>query len=71
MSELFTASSSVRAEFERLLTTDSPHNDRRRRDFNQALFMPDGEPVWNKTTLDMVMAKFDKAVANLKRGIAR
>jgi len=53
-------------EFVRLLTTDSPHQDRRRRDFNQAVFMVDGKPVWTETTLDMVTGKFEKAVRNLR-----
>jgi hypothetical protein len=55
----------LRAEFIRLLTTDSPHRDRRCRDFNQAVFMADGRPVWTETTLDMITAKFDRAVRNL------
>ena len=54
------------AEFVRLLTTDSPHHDRRRRDFNQAIFMPDGRPVWTETTLDMITGKFERAVCNLR-----
>lgn len=53
------------AEFVRLLTTDSPHHDRRRRDFNQAVFMADGKPVWTETTLDMITGKFEKAVRNI------
>jgi hypothetical protein len=57
----------LRAEFIRLLTTDSPHHDARRRDFNQAVFMADGEAVWSKTTLDMILGKFDKAARNLER----
>lgn len=57
----------LRAEFVRLLTTDSPHQDRRQRDFNQAVFMEDGKPVWNETTLDMITSKFDKAVKNVER----
>jgi len=58
----------LRAEFVRLLTVDSPHHDKRRRDFNQAIFMaPDGKPVWNETTLDMVLGKFDRAIHNLER----
>lgn len=52
-------------EFVRLLTTDSPHHDRRRRDFNQAVFMADGKPVWTETTLDMITDKFEKAARNL------
>lgn len=58
---------SLRAEFVRLLTTDSPHQDRRRRDFNQAVFMEDGKPVWTETDLDMIMDKFDKAARNVTR----
>jgi hypothetical protein len=57
----------LRAEFVRLLTTDSPHQDARRRDFNQAVFMADGKAVWSETTLDMIMGKFDKAARNLER----
>lgn len=57
----------LRAEFVRLLTTDSPHRDRRKRDFNQAVFMEDGKPVWDETTLDMITSKFDKAVKNVER----
>lgn len=58
---------SLRAEFVRLLTTDSPDQDRRRRDFNQAVFMKDGKPVWTETDLDMIMDKFDKAARNVTR----
>lgn len=58
---------SLRAEFVRLLTTDSPDQDRRRRDFNQAVFMEDGKPVWTETDLDMIMDKFDKAARNVTR----
>jgi len=52
----------LREEFLRLLTTDGGTNDRRRKDFNQAIFSPEGRAVWTETDLDMVMAKFDKAV---------
>lgn len=56
---------SLRSEFIRLLTTDSPHHDRRRKDYNQAIFDPDnGFAVWSRTDLDMVMSKFDQAVAS-------
>jgi hypothetical protein len=54
-------------EFVRLLTTDSVQQDRRRRDFNQAVFMDDGKPVWTETTLDMIASKYWKAVRNLER----
>lgn len=58
----------LRAAFLRALTIDSPHGDHRRKDYNQALFDPDkGFAVWSHTTLDMVMDKFDQAVARLPR----
>ena len=57
----------LRDEFQRLLTTDSETKDARRRDFNQAIFSSEGWAVWSKTTLDMVMRKFDKAVRNVER----
>lgn len=58
----------LRAEFLRLLTEDSETDDRRRKEFNQAIF--DGErgfACFNGTDLSMVMEKFDKAVKNLGR----
>lgn len=57
----------LRAEFLRLLTTDGSTRDRRRRDYNQAIFAPESEGGWavfNGTSLDMVMDKFD---ATLKK----
>ncbi len=52
----------LRAEFLRLLTTDSETRDGRRRDFNQAIFNAEkGWTIWTSTDLDMVMEKFDKA----------
>lgn len=61
----------LRSEFVRLLTADTPTNDRRRSEYNQAIFFPanefswSGKPIRNVTTLDMVLEKFDKAVKNL------
>ena len=57
----------LRDEFVRLLTTDSETHDARRREFNQALFMADGEQVWTKISLSMVLEKYDKAVRSLSR----
>lgn len=57
-----------REEFLKALTEDSETQDRRRKDFNQAIF--DGErgfACFNGTDLSMVMEKFDKAVKNLGR----
>lgn len=74
-------SDDLRDEFMRLLTEDSETKDARRRDFNQAIFMPDlsgtpdyatrgvfssGKAIWTETTLDMVLDKYDKAVKNLR-----
>jgi hypothetical protein len=54
----------LRAEFLRLLTEDSETKDRRRREFNQAIFASEdqgGWAIWTSTDLDMVMEKFDRA----------
>ena len=63
--------SELRTAFLRFLTEDSETKDRRRRDFNQAIFnAEEGWAVWSSTDLDMVMEKFDKAartVAHLTR----
>ena len=59
----------LRAEFLRMLTVDSKTKDRRRREFNQAIFnAEEGWAVFNGTDLDMVMDKFDMAANNLLRG---
>ena len=56
----------LRAEFVRLLTVDSEHHDRRRKDFNQAIFnAADGWAIWVITDLEMVLDKFDSAVKAL------
>jgi len=53
----------LRAEFLRLLTEDSETHDRRRNEFNQAIFDKNrGYSVWTETDLDMVMSRFDRAV---------
>ena len=54
----------LRAEFLRLLTEDSATGDRRRKDFNRAIFMENGLSIWSQTTLDMVIYAFDRAVEN-------
>ena len=56
----------LRDEFLRLLVTDSDHHDRRRKDYNQAIFMDNGRAIWTETDLPMVMDKFDQAVRNLR-----
>jgi hypothetical protein len=61
----------LRSAFVRRLTEDSPHHDRRRRDFNQAVFLETGEAVWTSTTLDMVLTAFDAAVADTTQKDAR
>lgn len=60
-------SDELREEFLRLLTVDSESQDRRHKDYNQAIF--DGEEgfaCFIRTDLSMVMDKFDQAVRNLK-----
>jgi hypothetical protein len=58
-----TALEMLREEFVRLLTVDSETKDRRRREFNQAIFNAEGGwAIWSSTDLDMVMSKFDRAV---------
>jgi hypothetical protein len=56
----------LRDEFLRLLTVDGETKDRRRKDYNQAIFDPvEGWAVFNGTDLDMVLDKFDGAVKNI------
>lgn len=59
----------LRDELVRLLTEDGPTSDRRRKEYNQAVFAPEskgGYLVWNDTELWMVIEKFDRAVRNLR-----
>lgn len=56
----------LRAEFLRMLTQDGGTTDRRRKEYNQAIFMPEGHAIWTETDLSMVMDKFDKAAKNLE-----
>ena len=51
----------LRAEFLRLLTEDGPTQDRRRKEYNQAIFDPSGFAIFTGTDLQMVMDKFDQA----------
>lgn len=56
----------LRAEFVRFLTVDSETKDRRRREYNQAVFDPEtGNSVWSSTDMDMVLQKFDRAVKEI------
>ena len=53
----------LRGYFLRALTHDSETRDRRRKEYNQAIFdSDDGFAVFNGTDLQMVMEKFDKAM---------
>ncbi len=58
----------IKKSFLKLLTVDSETQDARRKEFNQAIFMPDdgafhaGCQVFSGTDLGMVMEKFDKAI---------
>lgn len=61
--------------FIKRLTIDSEHDDRRRKDYNQALFhyKDDDNPelgtyqVWSEITLDMVMDAFDSALKDWRK----
>ena len=56
----------LRAEFIRFLTVDSETQDGRRKEFNQAIFMPDyGHPCFYRTDLYMVLEKFDRAISSI------
>jgi hypothetical protein len=58
----------LRDEFFRMLTEDSETKDRRRKEYNQAIFDAiEGWPVFTSTDLWMVLDKFDAAVHNLGR----
>ena len=57
-------SESHRDRFVRLLTRDSVTKDRRRNDYNQAIFSSadeGGYSVWSSTDLEMVLDKYDSA----------
>ena len=66
----------LRRLFLKYLTVDSETQDARRKEFNQAIFMPDdgtfhaGCQVFTNTDLDMVMEKFDKATKHLESDLA-
>jgi hypothetical protein len=64
------AFAALREEFVCLLTLYSDTQDRRRKDFNLAIFAPEeqgGYAIWTQTDLSDVMGKFDKAVKNLAK----
>jgi hypothetical protein len=59
----------LRDTFLRLLTVDSETKDRRKREYNQAIFDKDeGWAVFSGTDLGMVMDKFDRAVKEVRCG---
>jgi hypothetical protein len=71
------AHAALREEFVRALTVDSETRDRRRRDYNQAIFAPQergGYAIFTGTDLSMVLDAFDAAVrratANPESGAA-
>ena len=62
----------LRTLFLKYLTIDSETQDRRRKNFNQAIFdAKKGWAVFNGTGLDMVMEKFDAATEELEHGSSR
>lgn len=54
----------LREVFLELLTVDGSH-DRRRKDYNVAIFSPEGWAIWNRTELEDVMEIFDRAVKRI------
>ena len=59
-----TAGETHREAFLRLLTVDGDTHDRRRKTYNQAIFMPEsegGRAVWSSTELYMVLDTYDRA----------
>ena len=60
--ELENSNMNHREAFLAALTVDSATRDRRRREYNQAIFDPEnGWSIWSSTDLDMVMAAYDHA----------
>ena len=58
----------LRAAFLKRLTVDSIHHDRRRKDVNQAIFdAEEGFACFTGTDLNMILDKFDAAVADITR----
>ena len=61
----------LRDLFIKRMTIDSEHNDRRRKDYNQAIFCDYGrgihEPTWNNTTMEMILQCFDDAVKDWRK----
>lgn len=57
----------LRNELLRFMTEDSETRDMRRKDYNQAIFDAEtGYPIWTRTSLNMVLDKFDKAVRSIR-----
>ena len=67
----------LRELFIKRMTVDSDHNDRRRKDFNQAIFswwsddethLPENTfACWSEMTMDMVLQCFDDAVKDWRK----
>ena len=61
----------LRELFIKRMTIDSEHNDRRRKDYNQAIFCDYGrgehEQVFCGTTMEMVLQCFDDAVKDWRK----
>lgn len=66
----------LRELFIKRMTVDSPHNDRRRKDYNQAIFLwwendehlPEKTaPCFDSMSMDMVLQCFDDAVKDWRK----
>lgn len=58
--------------FIKRMTVDSETQDKRKKDYNQAIFFYDDyskeyKPVWNEITLGMVLQCFDDAVRDYRK----
>lgn len=59
----------LRALFIEAMTLSSSHNDKRRKDYNDAIFdATTGEAIWNDMDIEMVLDKFDKSTRRMNNG---
>lgn len=69
--KFYKAINEFRDLFIRRMTIDSETTDRRRKDFNQAIFHYDDDggtyPVWYPTDMEMVLQCFDDAIKDYRR----
>ena len=65
----------LRELFVKRMTVDSEHSDRRKRDFNQAIFCYKDDKkdetfaIWDDIDIDMVLQCFDNAVSDYHKSL--